>query len=270
MADAKGIVVLVHGTAEHSGRYEHVAAYLNRCGYSVYSGDLPGWGRSTGRKGHIAVFQDYLDVVEGWVSDAEGEKRSTGCSVYLMGHSLGGLIAVRFIQRYGQRHLLDGLILSSPCLKLRIVPPVWKVRLAQTLNRLWPTLRLSNEIAPWQVTRDEAVREAYQTDPFVYNKVSVRWFCELQQAMQAALAEADMVTLPLLVVQAGDDQLVDPGGAEHFVNRAAAGDKTFRLFPELYHEVLNEPEREMVLAEIADWLTRQERLLGKCDIQYDY
>ncbi|UFJ41861.1 alpha/beta hydrolase [Brevibacillus humidisoli] len=260
ISEAKGSVVLVHGTAEHSGRYEHVAAYINRCGYAVYAGDLPGWGRSPGLKGHVDTFQDYLETVRDWLDTARAEADAADIPLYLMGHSLGGLIAVRLLQQLQRQDQLkvNGLILSSPCLKLRLAVPAWKARIAGGLNQLWPKLRMSNQIAPWQVTRDETVRRQYRVDPMVYNKVSVRWYCELQEAMKAAMAEADKVTVPLLVLQAGDDQLVDPEAVALFVKQAKATDKTFQLYSGLYHEVLNEPERDQVLTAIGEWLQGHE------------
>ncbi|WP_241236347.1 alpha/beta hydrolase [Brevibacillus marinus] len=255
---AKGSIVLLHGTAEHSGRYEHVATYLNQCGYAVYAGDLPGWGRSFGRKGHVDAFREYLEAVREWLDQVRAEAGAADKPLYLMGHSLGGLIAIRFLQQENGQDQVSGAILSSPCLKLRLAVPAWKRKAAEQLNRFWPKLRMSNQIAPWMVSRDETVRRQYDADPLVYRKVSVRWFCELQNAMRAAREEAEKLTVPLLIVQAGDDQLVDPAAAADFVKRASSSDKTFQLFPALYHEVLNEPEREQVLAAIGEWLHRRE------------
>lgn len=260
---AKGKIVLIHGTAEHSGRYEHVATFLNECGYSVYAGDLPGWGESPGLKGHVDSFAQYLEAVAAWVQRVREGTVGAETPLYLLGHSLGGLIAIRFLQQLEHPDQLRGVILSSPCLQLRLPLPPWLVKAAETLNRLWPRLRVPNQIAAWMVTRNENVRQQYLADPLVYNKVSIRWFCELQKAMRAARADADKVRVPLLVMQAGDDQLVDPAATADFVQRVQTADKTFHLFPGLYHEVLNEPERDQVLTVIREWLQRRETAPGK-------
>ncbi|MCM3143371.1 alpha/beta hydrolase [Brevibacillus sp. MER 51] len=250
--DSQGAIVLVHGTGEHHGRYGHVAAYFNQAGWDVYAEDLPGWGRSPGRRGHIQSFEDYLSRVREWTStalaDASGEK-----PVCLMGHSLGGLIATRFIQTDERSKELAGLILTSPCLKLKLTVPAWKEQLAQFLDRVWPTLVMPNGITPDMVSRDEAVQAAYQNDPLNYSKVSVRWFTELNRSMEKAWAERNQIKHPVLVLQAGADSLVDADAVEQFT--AGLSDRqTFERFAGLRHEILNEPEKEEVLQKIVSWL----------------
>ncbi|WP_029099896.1 alpha/beta hydrolase [Brevibacillus thermoruber] len=252
VADPSATVVLVHGTGEHHGRYRHVAAFLNAHGVDVFSGDLPGWGRSPGKKGHIDSFGQYLDAVETWTEralQAAGDERP----VFLLGHSLGGLVAVRFVQRYEKRRRLAGLMLSSPCLQLKVDVPAWKARLAQWLDRAMPRLVMANGITADMVSRDPQVQAEYVSDPYNYPKVSVRWFQELHRAMRAAWEEREQLDLSVLVLQAGDDQLVDPDGVERFAAGLPA-EVTFVRFPGLRHEVLNEPEREDVLRQMVEWL----------------
>ncbi|NGQ93651.1 alpha/beta hydrolase [Brevibacillus sp. SYP-B805] len=249
-----GAVVIVHGTGEHHGRYEHVARFLNDRGFHVWAGDLPGWGRSAGLKGHIESFDDYLPPVAAWIAAARRELPE-GSPVFLLGHSMGGLVAVRFVQRF-QGEGLDGLVLSSPCLRLKMAVPRWKTELAVLLDRLWPRLQMANGIAPEMVTRDAMMQERYGADPYVYRKVSVRWYNGLMKAMEQAWQEMQNIRIPLLVLQAGDDQLIDPAGVARFVEELSLPDKTYIEYPGLYHEVFNEPERERVLADLAAWLEK--------------
>lgn len=254
----RATVVLVHGTGEHHGRYEHVAAFLNHCAIEVVTGDLPGWGRSPGIKGHVDRFEQYVDGVEMWVESAiarcEAEDKRP---VFVLGHSLGGLIATRFVQRYAKRQQLTGLILSSPCLELKLAVSPWKKRLASLLDRMWPTLRLPNDIEPHMVTRDPEIQVKYRTDPLNYPKVSVRWFRELQRAMREAWDEREQLDIPLLVLQAGDDCLINPGGVERFLKGVTSSDVRYDCLPGLYHEVLNEPERDEVLTQIVEWMEQR-------------
>ncbi|EJL42341.1 phospholipase YtpA [Brevibacillus agri] len=251
-SEPKGAVVLVHGTGEHHGRYEHVAAFLNQQGWDVYAEDLPGWGRSPGIRGHVDSFDDYVQRVREWtvaaLEDSAGKR-----PVFLLGHSLGGLIATRFVQREKAAHELAGLVLTSPCLQLKLEVPAWKAQAARLLDRFWPTLAIANGITPDMVSRDEAVQAAYKNDPLNYPKVSVRWFLELHKAMQAAWEERERLTVPVLVLQAGDDSLVDADAVGRFTE-GIQGQKTFRRFPGLRHEVLNEPEREDVLSHMDRWM----------------
>lgn len=254
--DAKGTILLIHGTSEHSGRYEHVAEYLVSHGYNVVTGDLPGWGRSPGLKGHIESFQQYLDAVAAWLHMAMS-KLPQDLPIFVMGHSLGGLVATRFVQDYPHPEQISGCILTSPCLQLKMNVPAWKASLASFLDKVWPTLRLGNEIAPDHVTRDPQMQEQYKNDPLNFKKVSVRWFNELQREMVTARERVQKMNVPLLVLQAGSDCLIDPKGIEAFVGQVPHANRTFTAFPELYHEVLNEPEREQVLQSLVEWLDQQ-------------
>lgn len=250
--EPRGAVVLVHGTGEHHGRYGHVAAYLNERGWDVYSGDLPGWGRSHGRRGHINSFAEYVEAVRLWTEEAL-QRSNSNRPVFLLGHSLGGLAATRFVQTYSRRKELSGLILTSPCLELKLAVPAWKAQLAGWLNQVWPTLSLPNGITPDMVSRDEAVQAAYRTDPLNYPKVSVRWFQELHRAMEHAWGERELLDIPVLVLQAGDDCLINADAVELFTS-ALEGNASFIRFAGLRHEVLNEPEREQVLHQMAVWM----------------
>lgn len=249
--EPRATVILVHGTGEHHGRYAHVADYLNKRGITVESGDLPGWGRSAGLKGHVSQFDDYVTAVAEWVEEAK--QRASG-PVFLLGHSLGGLIVTRYIEQYASYHGLDGLILSSPCLQLKLEVSQWKRGLAEMLNRVWPTLRLANDIAPYHVSRDPLVQADYISDPLNFPKVSVRWFTELLKAMELAWQDQQRIDLPVLTVQAGADYIIDADGVERFVAGLPIADKEYERFAGLYHEVMNEPERDLVLDKIGAWL----------------
>jgi len=252
-ANPVAAVVLVHGTGEHHGRYAHVARYLNERGWDVYTGDLPGYGQSPGKRGHIDSFSRYIETVHQWTKEAV--EQSDGRPVYLMGHSLGGLIVTRYVQTQATASKLSGIILTSPCLELVLKVPEWKKRLAKVLDRIWPSLALSNGISPDMVSRDAEVQDLYKRDPLNCHKVSVRWFEELHRAMGQAWEEANKLDLPILILQAGDDLLVDARAVERFADRIQA-EKEFHLFPHLRHEVLNEPEKEQVLERIVQWMEK--------------
>lgn len=252
--DPKAAIVLVHGTGEHHGRYEHVAKYLNERGWDVYTGDLPGCGRSEGKRGHIASFQEYVDTVRQWTLNACADAQ--GRPVFLMGHSLGGLIVTRFVQSDETSDKLSGVILTSPCLQLQLEVPAWKAQLAQALNRFWPTLTIPNGITPDMVSRDVNIQLCYRTDPYNYHKVSVRWYQELHHAMDQAWANRDKLDVPMLVLQAGDDFLVNAKAVEQFVD-GVRGEITFRNYAGLRHEILNEPEREEILNQMEEWMNQK-------------
>jgi lysophospholipase len=250
---AKSIVVLVHGQGEHCGRYEYAATALNDQGYDVYSGDLPGHGRSGGLRGHIDRFDDYVGAVADWVNEAI--RRSEGRPVFLLGHSVGGLIVVRYLEtKTAAAARLAGVVLSGPALKLRYPIPSWKEALGRRLNGVFPKLRLPSGLKQQRVTRSEDVQLATAVDPLMVYVASIRFYNELLYAQAEAVAGADRIRLPLLLLHGGADEVIEPAVSLEFGQRIASEDKDVRILPDLHHEIINEPERDEVLREMIHWM----------------
>ncbi|WP_309122445.1 alpha/beta hydrolase [Paenibacillus sp.] len=251
---AKAAVVLVHGQGEHCGRYAHVAAALNAAGYDVVSGDLPGHGRSGGLRGHIDRFDDFVDVVSSWIEDARS--RRSDLPLFLLGHSVGGLVAARLLQTSPLAGALSGAVLTSPAFRLRFPIPAWKEALGRRLDGVLPRLRMPSGLKQQRVTRSEDVLLATAADPLMVYVASVRFYNELLRAQAAALAEAEAISLPLLLLHGGADEIIAPEPSLDFGRRVASPDKDVRLLPGLHHEIMNEPERDDVLRDIVGWLDR--------------
>ncbi|MFC4767915.1 alpha/beta hydrolase [Effusibacillus consociatus] len=249
-------ILLIHGAGEHSGRYEHVINWFLARNIAVFAGDLPGFGQSPGTRGHIDRFSDYTDCVRNWLTETKNTVGDT--SVFLFGHSMGGLVTVRFLQEPDAGNLpIKGVVLSSPCLRLKMQVPQWKRNLAGVLGRLTPRLRMPNGIAAADVSRSLDVVKKYSEDPYNESRVSIRWFEELQVAMQQAMLQASRIQQPLLLLQAGADRIVDPEAAIPFVEKAGSRDKKLKIYPGLYHELVNEPEKEEVLTDILEWINKR-------------
>ncbi|HZG56577.1 lysophospholipase [Paenibacillus sp.] len=251
---AKATIVLVHGQGEHCGRYAHVAAALNAAGYDVVSGDLPGHGRSGGLRGHIDRFDAFVDVAASWIEAARDRRPET--TLFLLGHSVGGLIAARLLQTSPVAGLLSGAVLTSPAFRLRFPIPAWKEALGRRLDGVLPRLRMPSGLKEQRVTRSEDIARATAADPLMVYVASVRFYNELLRAQAAALAEAGRISLPLLLLHGGADEIIAPAPSLDFGARLASPDKDVRLLPGLHHEVLNEPERDDVLRDIVGWLDR--------------
>lgn len=251
--DAKAIVLIVHGSGEHFGRYKHVAKWLNENGISVIGGDLPGLGKATGIRGHIDSFDDYLYKVDEWFDIMKDGWPNT--PKFIFGHSLGGLIVIRYLEKMANKKELTGAILSSPAVSIGIEVPKWQLTTANLLRKLWPTFRLKSGITASQVSRDPLVVEQYANDPLVYSKVSINWFFEFQDAITSAWKEQGQLRdIDLLYLQAGADLLVKPEQAVKFAEQLESKQLTFHLIPELYHEIFNEPEKETYLKLMTDWI----------------
>ena len=254
-ADARGTIVIVHGLGEHIGRYAHVAARLNAGRWSVVGYDQRGHGASPGERGRIAAGDDLLVDLAAVVDDARAEASGP---LVLLGHSLGGLVAGRFVAgglespRPAWQRDVDALVMSSPALDIGMT--AGKRALLATLERLAPNLGIGNGLEVAAISRDAAVVSAYRADPLVHDRIAPRLARFLADAGPLVRALAPRWTVPTLLLYAGSDRLVAPAGSAAFAAAAPEGVVTSRAFAPLFHEIFNEPERDEVLAVLTAWL----------------
>ncbi len=238
-------LMLVHGLAEHAGRYGHVAEALAGRGWRVTLVELRGHGESEGRRGHVTAWQDYLD-------DFQAAYSQLGSKVAVVGHSMGGLVTLSALASPGAPAPL-GVAVSNPLLGMRVKAPVIKVKAARMLATLLPWLPLSNELDTSKVSRDPEVVAAYETDPLVFSTITPRWFREMNDAISRVVEFAPRATTPLHLLVSEGDVICDPVVARQ-VAEAWGGPTQVTEYGELYHELFNEPEKEKVLADLGDWL----------------
>ena len=251
--DERARLVIAHGLGEHSGRYGTVAGRLLPRGISIWAPDHRGHGRSDGLRGHVSSFYQYVDDLHTLVGLAR-EHLPEGMKVFLLGHSMGGLIALRFAARFPE--VIDGLIISSPALGVPQQPSPILNGIARILSLLRPSSGFPNGLDPSKISHDEAVVRAYLDDPLVHSRVSARWFTEFMAAMEAANRAAPEMKTPILMQIAGDDYLTSASASKRFFEGISAADKTLRLYEGLYHEVYNEEkqQRARVLNDLESWL----------------
>lgn len=245
-------IVLVHGAAEHVGRYEHVAAWLAERGFAVWAMDHRGHGQSEGHRMYIDRFEEYLADLNAFVSLATARHGKP----VMLGHSMGGLIAYRYAIAYPDT--MRGLVLSSPWFKNKAkVDPV-RMALAPVMSALVPRLKIAAPINSALVTRNPDFHRRDQHDPFMARVVTPRWYMECARAAAACHTSLSFpADLPVLFLVAGTDLMVDPEAARSVFERVGHDRKAFRLYPEKYHEILNDPGYEEVLAEMLTWLRAQ-------------
>ena len=249
----KARLVIAHGLGEHSGRYGNVIERLLPRGFSVWLPDHRGHGQSEGKRGHVLNFMQYLTDLKSMLELArEGLPGDRKC--FLLGHSLGGLIAIYFAQRFDE--LIDGVVASSPALGMVIEVPAAKKILGSFMSYLWPSLTLGNELDPGNISHDQDVVSAYQNDPLVHDRVSARFFTEFMAAMETVDQQVSSLKVPILMQVAGNDHLVNARAATQFFEKVAAPDKTLHVYDGLYHEIYNELklQRETVLNDLVHWL----------------
>src|SRR5215204_5380758 len=244
----KATVVLVHGHAEHLGRYERVIAALCGAGYTVVGMDHRGHGHSGGRRAAVRRFDALVDDLDLLI---DTETRADG-PIFLLGHSMGGLIATRCALR---RTDLEGLVVSGAAFKIGGDISGPRRRVSALLARVLPYLPLVPSSPPGILSRDPEVDRQFAADPLTYkSRVRVGMAYGMFTAGEETRARASGLTLPLLVMHGADDNLTDPAGSIAVYSSAASADKTLKLLPGLRHEIFNEPEGPEVIADVIAWL----------------
>ncbi len=247
----RAAMVIIHGLAEHSSRYVHVADALAREGIAVAAPDLRGHGRSQGRRAYVPAFDLLLRDVEIYLERVKEE--FAGLPLFLFGHSMGGAIVALFgITR--QPDFLNGLILSGAALKISDSISPLLVKLSAFLGTVlpWlPTVRLN----PDHLSRDTDVVEMYSTDELVYHGgTPARTGREIVRATRRIQEAAEQLTLPVLIMHGTGDQITDFRGSQYLYIHAGSTDKTLKLYDGFYHEILNEPQKHLVLKDLLHWL----------------
>ncbi len=251
--DAAAVVLLVHGYAEHCGRYDHVAETFVDRGAAVYTYDQRGYGRSEGRRAYVGQFEQYLTDLDRFRRHVDA--RTPDVPLFLFGHSMGGLAALLYtLNRISN---FQGLLLSAPAIEVNPdLAPVLRT-VAQFVGTLLPTLPTVRSPQD-AISRDPAVVEAAQNDPLNYTgRTLARTGAELLRAGEEAQSRLYELETPFIVVHGTADPLATPAWSKRLYERAAAQDKTLRLYDGLYHETFNEPEQDTVLRDLGTWLAER-------------
>ena len=247
---AVGAVLVVHGVHEHSGRHSYLASALMERRLDVFAYDQRGHGQSEGARGDVARFSDFVDDLGAML--AEVRRAAPGLPVFLFGHSMGGLVAAAYVAERGAAGLA-GLVLSSPALHTFPVPRLLE-RAAPHVAR-WRPLQVVTPLNLSRLSHDPAVERAYREDPL--NTVSglrARLAYELLLASRRVQARPEAFTLPLYLMHGTADVITPPAGSRWLAEHAPSPDVTLRLYDGLFHELMKEPEKDAVLADVADWL----------------
>jgi len=246
----KAGIIIVHGLGEHSGRYDNVVNHLVPRGYALYGFDLIGHGKSDGEREFVKGFEDYTDslktylaLVKEWLPDKP---------VFLLGHSMGGLIATSYLLDHSDA--IRGAIISASTVT---VPDNFNQGIlfaAKILSKLIPKMGLM-QLDANDISRDPEVVRVYLEDPLVFNgKTPVRLMAEMLKAMIRVNEKISQISTPFIYVAGGADKLALPMRAKAIYERTKSKDKTMKIYDGLHHEVFNEPEHAQVLQDVANWL----------------
>ncbi|MCB0685455.1 MAG: lysophospholipase [Saprospiraceae bacterium] len=245
------LLFILHGVFEHGGRYKDFAHFLNKDGIGVIAADHFGHGRSPGLKGYIDSWSALVDDTDHWIKNYRNKYPGIPC--FLLGHSLGGLLAVSYLTSINPQ--FDGVVLMSAALKVSddISPLLQK--LAPVLATLAPKLK-TVKLDANAISRDPDVVEKYLNDPYVYTgKIYAQTGNETLKTTRDIVRYFSEFKWPVLILHGTHDRLTDPAGSKKFYDDIDSRDKTLQLYEGAFHELLNEPEKDQVMEGIRIWIT---------------
>ncbi len=248
--DPERVLLVAHGYAEHSGRYEAFGSWFAERGCAVHAFDHQGHGRSPGHRCHVERFDDYLDDLQSALDRVRAAH--AGIPLSLVGHSMGGLMVARFLVE--RRPAISSAVLSAPALALAEGVSRLRRLAARTLRSFLPRLALGSGLDPQGLSRDPEVVRAYLDDPLIVRSMSVSLAAELLDAIGDTAARAREIEIPLLLLHGEEDPLCPIDGSRTFHAGLEAPGAVLRSYPRLRHELFNEPEREQVWLDLLEWL----------------
>jgi alpha-beta hydrolase superfamily lysophospholipase len=250
-SEPQTVLVLVHGLAEHSGRYNNLADDMASHGFAIYAMDLRGHGRSAGKRCYVKHFSDYVDDLDIFIDLVQS--RHPASKIFLLGHSLGGTIATLYAASHQEK--LDGMMLSAPTLKFNNSISQRQRFMARILSRVAPCVGVTRLEAN-SISQDPAIVKAYTRDPLVYTgKISARMGVEMMEAIEETIPEVmPLISLPILIMQGTEDRLSHPDSGKFIYDSISSKDKTLKRYDGLFHEIFNEPRHVVVIADMRKWL----------------
>ncbi|EMJ95561.1 putative lysophospholipase [Leptospira kirschneri str. JB] len=254
------LLIFHHGFGEHSGRYANLVRYFSKSDINFYSFDMRGHGNSDGKRGHSDSFDLYVRDLADFVSEVL--KREHKERFFLLGHSLGGAITLRYSQEGINQDNILGLILGSPALMVRMdFRKKLKKFAAGILSKISPSSVVDAELDLQYLSHDPEVIESYKQDPLVHGKVSLKMGTELLEIGPKLIKKANVLRCPVLILHGQEDGLVDVNGSTELYKNLIYRNKRIKIYPGFYHELMNEfPEhREMVLNDIQTFLETIQR-----------
>ena len=253
LKEPKGMIHLVHGIGEHSGRYDHLGEAFNESGYHFIAFDQRGHGLSEGKRGHAPSFDQLLSDVEVFLDEAQ-KRYGPQSNLFLYGHSLGGLIVINFCLQ--KQKDLDGAIATAPSLQLAFEPPKIQLSILKFMKSISPAFTMSSMLDQDALARDPAIVKAYQDDPYVHDRVSAKLAIEMLRYGEFALNHAKDWNIPLLLMHGTSDRLSSHKASQEFAENAG-NLVDLVLWQGYYHEIHNDIGKEEVIGKIISWVNNR-------------
>lgn len=248
----EAFMIWIPGFAEHKNRYTHFGGWMAEQKVSFVALDLRGHGESDGKRGFVKKFEDYfldVDALMQWTRDVAGD-----IPFFFGSHSMGGLVAARYLERGQFSRPIHGAIMTSPFLGLGVPVPGWKKLLAKTVSGIIPAAAVPAGLDPALLSHDEDVVDAYRNDPLVFTSATARWFMEVVKHQAEVVSDAGKISLPIYVGQGGADHIVSVQATRDFYEAIGSSNKKYVEYEGYYHEVLNEVKKMQVYQDIAAFI----------------
>jgi len=248
----KGVLILVHGMGEHSSRYRDflIPKFLAQ-DVSVITYDQFGHGKTQGKKGHNPNFEAVLEtvtIIKNKAKDIFGD-----VPFFLYGHSMGGNVVLNYALR--KEHDFKGIIATSPFLRISFKPPTWKLAVGKIIQKIAPAVTMPNELDPTHLSRDRTEVKKYINDPLVHNKISPNYSLTFFETGEWAIANAQNLQTPTLLIHGTHDKITDHKASAEFVENTN-GVASLSLFDNGYHELHNDLEKEQFAETILNWISK--------------
>jgi alpha-beta hydrolase superfamily lysophospholipase len=251
VANPHARLVIVHGYAEHKGRYGELVAALTAARYECHLLDLRGHGASGGRRGHVSEVAEYRSDLDRFVETVRAGS-DPGTPLLLVGHSLGGLISLDYVLHHPEA--FAALAVGSPYLAPAFEIPAFKKTLGTLAANVVPTFALESGLKPEWLSHDPQVVRAYAEDPLVFSKTTLGWFTAVEAAQDEVFARAGEIRLPILMMAGSGDQIADHRRTREVFERLGSADKRLKIYDGLFHELFNEVDRARVVSDLLAWL----------------
>jgi alpha-beta hydrolase superfamily lysophospholipase len=249
----KGVLIILHGLGEHSGRYDDFAKFISGTGWKVYLYDQRGHGKTPGLRSYVESFHVLVDDLHQFVEFVTTQESRR--KPFLMGHSFGGQVVINYLTQYPAE--VRGVILSSPNIRLAMAVPWIKKFLGRWVSCLLPSFSVPNDINPRWISHDKKIVQAYQDDPLVQNRITLRLGNELLSNLEKVPGLAPKIKTPILLFQGSADKVTCPDGTKEFYQKIPGKDKELKIYPGFFHETLNEQGRKQVYHDVAKWLEKR-------------
>ena len=256
----RGVLAIVHGLGEHSGRYGSVIKALNAAGYAVFGFDNQGHGRSEGQRGHINRWQDYRGNTQSFLQLVR--QHEPDAPLFLMGHSLGGLIVLEYVLRSAELSAFQslnicGMVVSAPAIQPTsgTASPI-RILLARLLSGLFPRFTLKMGLKKCGLSRSQDIVEAMAEDPLAHPYVTLRWGSETLDTIEWVKANVEQLDSPILLIHGDADPIIAPAGSRRIFQQMQSSEKTLKLYAGSYHEPHNDLDAEVVTSDLVSWLNQ--------------